>query len=152
MAKRNNDELNIELEAIKAVVEERTNIGVGTNARLIFKIMRVTLASIAVVAGIVIGSLFITASKKTGAAASAVAGGAKAAGQTVAKWLWDLPKKIATGIPGIIGSLLSWLLKTAESVVNYFAEHTWLLLVAALGLLVGLLRDRNRRRRQKKAK
>ena len=149
LARRRNDDLNIDLEAIKAVVKDGTDIRIGTKTALIFKIMGVTLASLAIVAGLVISAITLATTKAAGCAASAVAGGAKAAGKKVAKWLWDLAKKVATAIPGIIGSLLSWLLKTAASVVNYLAEHTWLLLVAALGLLVGLLRDRNRRRRKK---
>ena len=136
MARRRNDELNVDLEAIKCVVKDRTDIRIGTKTALIFKIMGVTLASLAIVAGLVISAITLATTNAAGGAASAVAGGAMVAGKTVAKWLWDMAKKVAVAIPGIIGSLLSWLLKTAASVVNYHAEHNWLLLVAALGCLL----------------
>ena len=114
--------------------------------------MGVALASIAIVAGLVIGAVTLATTNAPGAAGSAVAGGAKAAGKTVAKWLWDLAKKAAAAIPGILDSLLSLIFKTAGNLINYLTEHTWLLVVAALGLLVAWLRDRNRIRRQRRQK
>jgi len=38
-------------------------------------------------------------------------------------------------LPKLIGSIVSFLIKTAGQVVSYLAEHTWLLILAAMAFL-----------------
>ena len=136
LAGRRNVELNLELDAIRDVVRDKESFSLGTKTKLILKITGVTLASIAVEASLVISSIALATTSALGTAGSAAARAAKAAGKTVAKWLWDLAKNVAAAIPGILGSLLSWLLKNAAEAVNCLAEHTWLLLVLVGGLFL----------------
>ena len=38
-------------------------------------------------------------------------------------------------LPGIIGSVVSFVLKAASTAVGFISEHLWLLIVALVGLL-----------------
>jgi hypothetical protein len=50
-----------------------------------------------------------------------------------------LAVKAADALPGIIGSVVSWLIKTAAGVVGFMAENVWVFLVTVGGLLIGYL-------------
>ena len=56
------------------------------------------------------------------------------------KHLAELLKKLATkaldALPGIIGSIVSWLLSSAGKVVGFMAEHLWTLIVLITGVLL----------------
>ena len=49
--------------------------------------------------------------------------------------LLKLGDKMLIALPGIIGSVVNFLLKTASQVVGFVAEHVWILIVAVAGLL-----------------
>ena len=40
--------------------------------------------------------------------------------------------KAASALPGLIGAIVSFLFKTAGQAIGYLAEHTWLLILAAV--------------------
>ena len=42
-------------------------------------------------------------------------------------------------LPGIIGSVVSFILKAASTAVGFISEHLWLLIVALVGLLYNYL-------------
>ena len=42
-------------------------------------------------------------------------------------------------LPGIIGSVVSFVLKAASTAVGFISEHLWLLIVALVGLLYNYL-------------
>ena len=50
--------------------------------------------------------------------------------KTLAGWLKALAGKAAAALPGVIGAIVSWLLKTAGSVAVWLAENLWALAVA----------------------
>lgn len=50
----------------------------------------------------------------------------------LANWLLDLAKKALTALPGVIGSLISFLLKKAGEAVLFLSEHLVVLLLAVL--------------------
>jgi len=52
--------------------------------------------------------------------------------QSLGKWLKALTGKAAAALPGIIGAIVSWLLKTVGSVAVWLAEHMWALAVALI--------------------
>ena len=43
--------------------------------------------------------------------------------------------KAAAALPGVIGSIVSWLLSATGKVVNWFGNNLWALVVAVDGLL-----------------
>ena len=66
--------------------------------------------------------------------------------QGVKKWIKDklkalarlfgkLAEKAAAALPGIIGSVVSWLLNTLKKVVGFAAEHVWAFIVFVVGLV-----------------
>ena len=54
----------------------------------------------------------------------------------LAKYLWQLSKKSAAAIPGIIGSIVSFLLKTMGNLSLFLAEHVLLFLFAAVSFII----------------
>jgi len=48
------------------------------------------------------------------------------------KGLKTLGDKLAQLLPGMVGAIASFIFKTAGQVVGFLAEHTWLLIVAAV--------------------
>jgi hypothetical protein len=55
--------------------------------------------------------------------------------------LANLAGKAATALPGVIGSIVSWLLSTTGKVVNWFGEHFWALVVLVVGLLYSVAKE-----------
>ena len=43
--------------------------------------------------------------------------------QKLAEWLKELAKKSTAALPGIIGSIVSFILKSAGTIVGFMAEH-----------------------------
>ena len=50
--------------------------------------------------------------------------------KTLTGWLKALARKVAAALPGIIGGIVSWLLKTAGVEATWLAEHLWALAIA----------------------
>jgi len=61
--------------------------------------------------------------------------------KTLADWLKVLAGKAAAVLPGIIGAIVSWLLKTAGSVAVWLVEHLWALATALIVAAAVWLRD-----------
>ena len=49
--------------------------------------------------------------------------------------LANLAGKAAAALPGVIGSIVSWLLSATGKVENWFGNNVWALVVAVAGLL-----------------
>ena len=61
--------------------------------------------------------------------------------KALATLLGKLAGKAAAAIPGIIGSVVTWLLSTAGKAVGWLAEHTWALFLAIGGLVLVAARE-----------
>ena len=57
----------------------------------------------------------------------------------IANLLSKVADKMLIALPGIIGSVVSFVLKAASTAVGFIAEHLWLLIVALVGLLYNYL-------------
>jgi len=90
----------------------------------IFQKNGVTLTAVLLVAGVTIGSVI-----------GALNRGLQATGKAVANELKELGKKFASILPGLIGSIVGFLFKAAGQAVGCLAEHTWLLILAAVAFL-----------------
>ena len=55
--------------------------------------------------------------------------------QKIANLLSKVDDKMLIALPGIIGSVVSFVLKAASTAVGFISEHLWLLIVALVGLL-----------------
>ena len=90
----------------------------------IFKKYGVTLTAILLAAGTTIGAVIRVLTR-----------GLKAAGKALGNGLKDIAAKLGSLLPGLIGSIVSFLFKAAGQVVGFLAEHTWLLILAAVAFL-----------------
>ena len=55
--------------------------------------------------------------------------------RNIANLLLKLADKMLIALPGIIGSVVSFILKAASTAVGFISEHLWILIVALVGLL-----------------
>ena len=61
--------------------------------------------------------------------------------QNLARLLANLAGKAAAALPGIIGSIVSWLLSATGKVVNWFGNNLWALVVLVVGLLYAAAKE-----------
>ena len=77
-------------------------------------------------------SIFFAAGITIGAVVGAITNALKAMGNQLANGLKTVGAKAASVLPGLIGAIVSLLFKTAGQAIGYLAEHTWLLILAAV--------------------
>ena len=113
---------NEEIARLQTQIAEReANMPVRERVREIFKKYGVTATSIFIAAGVTIGAVIGTITNALRAMGKQLANGLKAVGA-----------KAASALPGLIGAVVSFLFKTAGQAVGFLAEHTWLLILAAV--------------------
>jgi len=109
--------------------------------RILFKRHGVTIVSLATSVGLIISNIAVALGIKP--SINTTSGGnkpnnglpnkaynvAKSTIKRVSGWLKALAQKSAAAIPGIIGSIVSFILKTAGSVVGYVSEYLYIALV-----------------------
>jgi hypothetical protein len=61
--------------------------------------------------------------------------------QDLGRLLGKLADKAAAALPGIIASIVSWLLSTAQKAVGWLAENLWALVVGIAGLVYLTAKD-----------
>ena len=115
-------ERNEELSRLRTQIEEREAVmPLRERIREIFKKYGVTVTAIFIAAGVTIGAVVGSITKAL-----------KATGKAIGNGLKDIGAKIGSLLPGLIGSVVSFLFKTAGRVIGFLAEHTWLLILAAV--------------------
>jgi len=85
--------------------------------------------------GVTLTTILLAAGTTIGAVIGALTRGLKATGKALGNGLKDVAAKLGSLLPGLIGSIVSFLLKAAGQVVRFLAEHTWLLILAAVAFL-----------------
>ena len=115
-------ERNEELSRLRTQIEEREAVmPLRERIREIFKKYGVTVTAIFIAAGVTIGAVVGSITKAL-----------KATGKAIGNGLKDIGAKIGSLLPGLIGSVVSFLFKTAGRAIGFLAEHTWLLILAAV--------------------
>ncbi|KAL9966910.1 hypothetical protein ACROYT_G025050 [Oculina patagonica] len=115
-----------ELGRLQTQIAERERaLPLRERIKEIFKKHGVTLTAILLAAGVTIGSVI-----------GAITNALKATGKALGKGLSDIGSKVASALPGLIGSIAKFLFKTAGKVIGFLAEHTWLLILAVVAFLV----------------
>ena len=103
------------------LAEREATMPLRERVREIFKKYGVTVTAIFLVAGVTIGAVV-----------GAITNALKSMGNQLANGLKTVGAKAASALPGLIGSIVSFLFKTAGQAIGYLAEHTWLLILAAV--------------------
>ena len=113
---------NKEIARLQTQIAEReAEMPLRERVREIFKKYGVTMTAIFLAAGITIGAVV-----------GVITNALKSMGNQIANGLKTVGAKAASALPGLIGAIVSFLFKTAGQAIGYMAEHTWLLILAAV--------------------
>ena len=82
--------------------------------------------------GVTVTAIFLAAGITIGGVVGAITNALKSMGSQLANGLKTVGAKAASALPGLIGAIASFLFKTAGQAIGYLAEHTWLLILAAV--------------------
>ena len=99
----------------------------------IFKKYGWTLEAVVLAAGITISAVVL-----------ATLNGLKAATKAIGNGLKDIGTRATGALPGLIGSIVSFIFKAARQAISYVAEHAWLLILAVVAFLVERVTKRAR--------
>ena len=125
-AKGRVEERQEELARLRTQIDERERaLPLRERVKEIFKKYGVTVTAIVLAAGVTIGAVI-----------GAITNALRATGKALGKGLKDIGSKIASALPGLIGSIVSFLFKAAGQAIGFLAEHTWLIILAVVAFLV----------------
>ena len=117
------------LEAENEIIEERMSL--RDRVKLIFKKYGFTVFAVVSAVGLVIGVIVSNLQK-----------GLTSLGKGVGGALKNIGKKIGEILPGMIGAIASFVFKTAGEAVGFLAKHAWLLILAAVTIMIEKLKGR----------
>ena len=115
------------LEAENEIIEERMSL--RDRVKLIFKKYGFTVFAVVSAVGLVIGVVVSNLKK-----------GLTSLGKGVGGALKNIGKKIGEILPGMIGAIASFVFKTAGEAVGFLAKHAWLLILAAVTIMIEKLK------------
>ena len=149
----NRDKLRSQVNRIKDTINKilKEDTTLGERIKTLFREQGITIVSVLTAIGMIIGVIVETFIPTTGGTtspskpppkdATGVKDWIKKQLSNLGKLLADLAGKAAAALPGIIGSIVSWLLSTMGKVVSWFGEHLWALVVLVAGLLYAAARE-----------
>ena len=119
-------ERNEEIARLQTQIEERERaLPPRERIKEIFKKHGVTLTAIILAAGVTIGSVI-----------GAITNALKATGKALGNGLKEIGKETGSLLPGLLGSIVSFLFKAAGQAIGFLAEHIWLLILAVVAFLM----------------
>ena len=117
------------LETENEIIEERMSL--RDQVKLIFKKYGLTVFAVVSAVGLVIGVIVSNLKK-----------GLTSLGKGVGGALKNIGKKIGEILPGMVGAIASFVFKTAGEAVGFLAKHAWLLILAAVTIMIEKLKGR----------
>ena len=111
------------LEAENEIIEERMSL--RDRVKLIFKKYGFTVFAVVSAVGLVIGVIVSNLKK-----------GLTSLGKGVGGALKTIGKKIGEILPGMVGAIARFVFKTAGEAVGFLAKHAWLLILAAVTIMI----------------
>ena len=125
-----------ELARLEPQVQEREEaLPLRERIKNIFKKYGWTLQAVALAVGVVLSAL-----------ALAGLNGLKAGTKAVGQGLKTIGQKLGSLLPGLIGSIVSFIFKAAGQVFSFLAEHAWLLILAVVAFFMERLLKRKSRK------
>ena len=126
---------NEELEELNEEIEARERQRpLLERVKEIFKKYGWTLQAVVLAVGLVLGALALAGLNGLKAGTKAVGQGLKTVGQ-----------KLGSLLPGLIGSIVSFIFKAAGQVFSFLAEHAWLLILAVVAFFMERLLKKRRK-------
>ena len=133
-------------ETLNKILKEDSSL--GERLKTLFKEQGITIVSILTAIGMTIGVIVeaiipgaATPSPKPPPSQNGVKEWVKKQLHNLAKLLANLAGKAAAALPGIIGSIVSWLLSATGKVVNWFGNNLWAVVVLVAGLLYAAAKE-----------
>ena len=124
-----------EMERLAPQIQEREEaLPLRERVKRIFKQYGWTLQAVALAVGVVLSALALAGLNGLKAGTKAVGQGLKAIGQ-----------RLGSLLPGLIGSIVSFIFKATGQVFSFLAEHAWLLILAVVAFFMERLLKRKRR-------
>ena len=125
------------LEQIDALENEREELkerlSLREKVKNIFKKYGFTVTAVFLAVGTVIGVIVNSLTKGLKSVANGVGNGLK-----------ELGKKIAGILPGLIGAIVSFIFKTAGSVISFLGKNAWLLILGVAVFTIERFKKKNR--------
>ena len=149
----NREALRSQISRIRETVERVLNkdTTLAERLRTLFREQGVTIASVLTALGFIVSTVVLAFQNMLGggwptptptpSGHDGATGWVKKQLKTLASWLKTLAGKAAAALPGVIGAIVSWLLKTAGSVSVWLAEHLWALAIALVAMAAVYMRD-----------
>ena len=124
-----------EMERLAPQIQEREEaLPLRERVKNIFKKYGWTLQAVALAVGVVLSALALAGLNGLKAGTKALGNGLKAIG-----------RKLGYLLPGLIGSIVSYIFKAAGSVLSFLGEHAWLLILAVVAFFMERLLKRKRK-------
>ena len=125
-----------ELERLEPQIQQREEEALPLRERVknIFKKYGWTLQAVVLAVGVVRSALALAGLNSIKAGTKAVGQGLKTIGQTLGSLL-----------PGLIGSIVSFIFKAAGQVLSFLGEHAWLLILAVVAFFMERLLKKRRK-------
>ena len=132
----------------KVLTDPNSEMSLKDRIRLLFKLEGVTIAAILAAIVMVFTTIGVSLTKGGGGRSSppntpntpSIPDRVKEGLQKLAKYLWEIAKKSASALPGIIGGIVSFIFKQLGNVVSVLSEHVLIFIGAAVsGIVYGLL-------------
>ena len=146
LTSQNREDLQSQTARIKQTLEKvlDSDTSLAERIKTLFREQGITIASILTAFGLLISTIvgFVTGGSGGGAVGGAVGGGKKWIQdklKALARLFGKLAQKLAAALPGIIGSIVSWLLNLLKKVTLFAAEHIWLFIAGVVGLIITFL-------------
>ena len=133
-------------ESITKFLDKETGT-LGERIRTLFKEQGITIVSILTATGMVIGVLIealLDGPSTSTPTSGGTSGGDKKGGarewiknklKALSQLLGKLADKVLASLPGIIGSILSWILNKAKEVIGWLSQNLWAL-ITGVGVLI----------------
>ena len=138
-------------ESITQFLDRETGT-LGERIRTLFKEQGITIVSILTAVGMAIGVLIEallgspSASAPTSGSTPADGGYKKNKLKALSQLLGKLADKELAALPGIIGSIISWILNRAKEVVGWLSQNLWVLITGVGFLIYTYFMTKTRRR------
>ena len=129
------EERREEMERLAPQIQQREEtLPLRERVKRIFKKYGWTLQAVVLATGLVLGAVALAAMN-----------GLKAGTKAVGKGLKTIGQKMGSLLPGLIGSIVSFIFKSAGQVLSFLGEHAWLLILAVVTFFMERLLKKRRR-------
>ena len=143
IASQNKKELQTQVSRLKQTIYEvlDSDSSLGEKIRTIFREQGITIAAVLTALGLLISTIIGFVTGGGGAAASSTPPKKPSKNwleknlKALARLMGKLAEKFGAALPGIIGSIVSWLLNRVKDVIGFAAEHIYIFVAFIISII-----------------